>query len=304
MKRGLKRYNSATVKAGVILTACLAISGPALGSVLDRPFLRVSSIVIVMGGTDFANNGGNAPFAVDFNVLDNVSSGVAAPDIIGVDGVTMTFDSEFSAIDDGEGAGYEFEITGAVSGGEFTSNEPQYALDANDSYSAFEIDEDTDMTLNLRDRATQFLVVSNTQFDIYAQATDLVATGDFSSLGYENISYDLAIETTGGSGAWQWGQQAQDPSIGGLGTLGLIDDLGDISASFTKVFDGGRRTAAQRGTLLQQAVSFESRYSLQSTSLLGTGLLGGAATPDISDYDLSMGAGELGATVTYTVYTP
>ena len=65
-----------------------------------------------------------------------------------------------------------------------------------------------------------------------------------------------------------------------------------MSAGPTKVFDGGRRTARLRGTLLQQAVSFQSHYTL----------VGAGAT--VNNYDLSMGAGALGATVTYTVYTP
>jgi len=304
MGRRLKRLCAPALAAGSTLAALMAVSAPAYASAIDRPFLRVSSMVILIGASDFSNNGGEAPVAVDFNVLDNVSSGTAAPDIIGVDGVTTNFNTgRFNATEDGSGSGYEFEINDAVSGGAFTSSGPHQTLDENDSYSAFEIDEDTDLSVNLGNRASRFLVVSNVPFDIYAQADDLTATGDFSGLTLANINYRLRVQRTGGSGVWRWGQRAQNPSTGGLGTIAAINDLGDMSAGFTKVFDGGRRTAAQRGTLLQQAVSFQSRYRLQSTNPLGLPLLPGAL-PDLANYDLSMGAGELGATVTYTVYTP
>jgi len=305
MKQCLKRLFISAPLAGLALAALTAAAAPAHASAIDRPFVRVSSMVIVIGASDFSNNNGEAPVAVDFNVLDNVASGTAAPDIIGVDGVTTNYNTgRFNATEDGSGSGYEFEIDGAVAGGQFSSTGPHQTLDENDSYSAFEIDEDTDIGLNNGGRASRFLVVSNTQFDIYAQATDLVATGAFSSLSYDNIGYSLRVQRTGGRGVWRWGQQAQNPSTGGVGPVGTVNDLGDMSAAFTKVFDGGRRTAARRGTLLQQAVGFQSRYRLQSTGALGLGLIGGADAPDIDNYDLSMGAGELGATVTYTVYTP
>ena len=294
MGLGFRRYKSAAMKVGALLATCAAISLPALGAALDRPFIRVSSIVILMGANDFSDNGGEALFAVDFNVLDNVPSGTAAPDIIGLDGVTMNYNTgRFNAAESGIGSGYEFEITDPVSGGTFTSAGPHQTLDENDSYSAFEIDDTTSVDLTLGNRASRFLVVSNTQFDIYAQASNLVATGDFSALDYSNIGYRLRVQRRGGGGAWRWGERAQNPTTGGTGIVNAVNDLGDMSSGFTKVFDGGRRTAAQRGTLLQQAVSFQSRYNLQGVGALGLG-----------NYDLSMGAGELGATVTYTVYTP
>lgn len=269
----------------------------ALASVIDRPFLRAASVVILIGGSDFSNNSGEAPVAVDFTLLDNVSSGVAAPDIIGVDGVTTNFNSgQFNATESGESSGYEFEILDPVTGGAFNSAGPHQTLDANDSYTAFTMDDSTDVGLVTGNRASRFLVVSNTDFDIYAQASDLVNTDSFSSLGYANIGYRLRVQTTGGgSTVWQWGQSAQDPSVGGSGVDATVNDLGDMDSGFVKVFDGGRRTALSTGTLLQQAVAFQSRYRLRGA---------GAVAADLNDYDLSMGFGELGATVTYTVYTP
>lgn len=282
-----------------VAVACimLAMSGQNLAaSVIDRPFIRAQSIVILIGGNDFSNNGGEAPFAVDFYLLDNVSSGTAAPDIIGADGVTVNYNTgQYNASEDGSESGYEFEIIDPVAGGTFTSVGPHQTLDANDSYSAFTMDNDTDIELNTGNRASRFLVVSNTAFDIYAQASDLVATSAFSSLTLGNIGYALRHQTTGGSGQWRWGENAQNPAVGGSGVISSISNLGHMSAGFTKVFDGGRRTAARRGDLLEQAVGFQSRYRLRAT---------GGLTGELNDYDLSMGRGEIGATVTYTVYTP
>ncbi len=266
-------------------------------SAADKPFFRAASIVIVIGGSDFSNNSGQAPVAYDFNILDNVPSGTAANDIIGADGVTINFNSgQFNPSENGTGSGYEFEIIDPTSGGAFNSVGPHQTLDANDSYTAFGMDNDTDVQVDTGNRASQFLVVSNSAFDIYAQATDLVNTGGFSTLGYANIGYGLRVRPTGGNGTpWQWGQRAQNPSNGGSGIIGAVNDLGDMSAGFTKVFDGGRRTAATRGSLLQQAVSFQSRYRIRAS---------GGVTAALNNYDLSMGQGELGATVTYTIYTP
>ena len=78
------------------------------------------------------------------------------------------------------------------------------------------------------------------------------------------------------------------------GIDGSLNDLGDMSAGPTKLFGGGRRTARFRGTLLEQAVSFNIRYSLS----------GAADAEDDEAYDFSMGVGTIGADVVYTVYTP
>jgi len=270
-----------------LLTGSLASAGS-----VDRPFLRASAIVVVMGGNDFSEDGGTAPFAIDFNLL-NSASGTAANDIIGADGVAMNFNTgQWNAISNGTDSGYEYDIVDPTSGGAFISAGPHQTLDANDAYTEFGLDDDTTIDLRTGNRASQFLVASNAPFDIYAQASDLVATGDFSTYDYSNIRYTLRVRVTGGSGIWRHGVRAQNPSTGGSGIVTAVNRLNLMSAGPTKVFDGGRRTARNRGTLLQQAVGFRSSYRLRGA---------GAA---VNNYDLSMGAGALGATVTYTVYTP
>ncbi len=267
----------------------LVLSVTSSAGTVDRPFFRAQSIVVILGGDDFSENGGTALFAVDFNLLDS-ASGTLANDIIAADGVTTNYNTgQFNAISNGTDSGYEFEIIDPVSGGVFTSVGPHQTLDANDSYSEFELDNTTGIDLVTGRRSSQFLVASNAAFDIYAQATDLVASGDFSAYDYSNIRYRLRLTV---AVAGRHGANAQNPSNGGSGIITSINRLNLMSAAPTKVFDGGRRTAASRGSLLDHAVSFRSRYNLTGA---------GAA---INNYDLSMGAGALGATVTYTVYTP
>lgn len=271
-----------------VLFAC-GSSNFAHAGTIDRPFLRAQSVVVVMGGDDFSEDGGTALYAVDFNLLDSVS-GTAANDIIAADGVTMNYNTgQFNAVSNGTDSGYEYDIIDPVSGGAFTSVGPHQTLDANDSYSEFELDDTTDIDLVTGGRSSQFLVASNAAFDLYAQASDLVATGDFSSYDYSNIRYRLRLTVAVGG---RHGANAQNPATGGSGIDNSINRLNLMSAGPTKVFDGGRRTAASRGSLLDHAVSFRSRYNLRGA---------GAA---VNNYDLSMGAGALGATVTYTIYTP
>lgn len=278
---------------GGVVGAVGLIGMNAIAATLDRPFFRAKSVVIVIAASDFSENGGVAPVAVDFNLLDNVSPASPAEDIIGVNGATINFNTgQYNASSDGSGAGFEFDIVNQTSGGAFTSTGPHQTLDENDSYTAFGLDDNTNIELVGGGRASRFLVASNAPFDIYAQATDLVATGDFSSLDYTNIRYRFRMQVTGGSGVWRWGQAAQSPATGGSGTIGGFLTLDNLSAGPTKVFDGGRKTARIPGTLLQHAVGFQSRYNLRRA--------GGI----VNNYDFSMGTGELGATVTYTIYTP
>jgi len=278
-----------TIGKTTICVLSLALCPNAIAGMLDRPFLRAQSVVIVMGGDDFSENGGTALFAVDFNLLTS-ASGTAANDIIAADGVTTNYNTgQFNAVSNGTDSGYEFDILNPVSGGVFTSVGPHQTLDANDSYSEFELDTNTDIDIVTGNRSSQFLVASNAAFDIYAQASNLVATGDFSIYDYSNIRYRLRLRV---ARAGRHGANAQDPSTGGTGIVNSVNRLSSMSAAPTKVFDGGRRTAASRGSLLDHAVSFQSRYRLRGA---------GAA---INNYDFSMGAGALGATVTYTIYTP
>ena len=68
--------------------------------------------------------------------------------------------------------------------------------------------------------------------------------------------------------------------------------LDDLDGAPIKVFDGGRRTASAPGSIMQHAVSFQSRYNLRGSAITG------------NNYDFSMGVGSVSADITYTIYTP
>lgn len=289
-----------TLRLRHIAAACLPLASlfsvPAFAAAADRPFFRAQSIVIVIGATEDEANGGVAPVAVDFNLLTPASSGNAAPDIIGVNGFVFNSNSGFDAGHDFSGGATRLDIDDETSGGSFSNGsgtDVDY-LDASDSLSTFGLDGDTDVDTRAMRNVSRFLVVSNAAFDMFAQASNLTRTDDFTALDYENIGFRALINRSGGSGVGAWGSKAQNPAIGGSGIDTGLNDLGDFSAGPTKLFDGGRRTARFRGTLLEQAVSFNIRYTLSETADAGT----------TNAYDLSMGAGSIGADMTYTVYTP
>ncbi len=287
------------------LGLCLCLSQPVSADVVDRPFLRTGPVVVVFGASDYLEDGGTAPIVGDFLLLDDAStggSGQAGSDLITGDLRPINYNgNRFNPINSPEEAGFEYTITDPTFGGAFNSAGPHQTLDGNDSYDAFGLDETTDITRQGGGgRASRFFVASNAPFDIFAQATNLTNTGGFSSLGYENIRFRFRMQTSGGGGANRWGAAAQDPSVGGSGVVlgafgGPLTTLDDIaSASPVKIYDGGRRTAASRGNILEQAVGFQARYNLRRA--------GAAASANA--FDFSLGTGTLAADVTYTIYSP
>jgi len=278
-----------------ILLGCAVIPAFLLqadAAVIDRPFFRANALVIVFSGGDFVESNGEAPLAHDFVLLDNVASGTEGNDLITQDGVPVNF--PFDPISDGTTAGWPFQITGQTFGGVYENNPSFQVLDANDSYTAFGIDNSTDIDLlGTQVRFAFFFVASNTAFDIYAEASNLVTSGDFTDLGFENIGYQL-FELSPASATI--GQRSQLASVGGqgviLGSNATGFSLNDISGGKTKVFDGGRRTARIPGSIAQQSIGFASLYRLRGSPITG------------ANYDFSLGTGILSADVTYTVFAP
>ncbi|MEP3768063.1 MAG: hypothetical protein ABJM44_14920, partial [Marinomonas sp.] len=262
----------------------------------DRPFFNARALVVVIAATEDEANGGEAPFVVDFALLDSVASGTAATDLIAADGFVFNSNSGFDPGHDFSGGATRIDINDELSGGNFGNpggGDIDF-LEATDTLSAFELDGATDLNTRQARNVSRFLVASNVAFDIFVESTDLTRTGDFTDLDYENIGFRALLNRSGGSGAGRWGDNAQNPAIGGGGIDDTINDLGDMSAGPVKLFDGGRRTARFPGTLLEQAVSFNIRYSLS----------GGPDASTVNDYDLSLGSGTIGAEVSYTVYAP
>lgn len=278
----------------VILT--LSVQG-AYADVIDRPYFKANSLVIVFGADDFEDNGGVAPVVFDFVTLDSLGSGVEGNDLIAADGRSINYNTNrYNPIQSGDNSGWEFQVNDATSGGTFNSSASHQTLDANDSYTAFGLDDATDIDLlGNSNRASRFFVASNTAFDIYGQADNFAATGDFAGLDYTNIRFRLRYNVSGGGGINRWGQSAQDPAVGASGVvLGQNNGftLDDMAGAPVKVFDGGRKTARTRGSIMQQAIGFQSRYNLRGAGITG------------NNYDLSMGVGSISADITYTIYTP
>lgn len=278
--------------AGLMTPAFMTASA----SVLDRPFFNARALVVVIGATEDETNGGTAPFVVDFALLDQTPSGTEAFDLISGDGFVVNANSGFDPGHDFSGGATRIDINGEISGGNFGNpggGDIDY-LEATDTLSAFELDEATDINVRQARNVSRFLVASNVPFDIFVESSDLTRSGDFTALDYENIGFRALINRTGGSGVGRWGVNAQNPAIGGNGIDDTLNDLGDFSSSPVKLFDGGRRTARVPGTLLEQAVSFNIRYSLNANADGGVD----------NDYDFALGSGTIGAEVSYTVYAP
>jgi len=268
--------------------AAIVTASTAYASILDRPFFQVLGVVIVWGADGMD---GSAPIASDF-VLLTPASGSAGADLIGANGATV-ITGTLDAIDaDGinPSATAANPVDNASSGGVFT-DDGSGILDAADSLSAFGIDATTDVDSGMtNEHLSSFYVASNAAFDIFAQSSNVVSTGDFTTLDEGDISYAMALTTSGTDGGLTFGGNAQTPATGGTGYVTTVNDLGDMTSA-TKVFDGGRRTAASRGSLVAQSVRFDNTYTLQ---LNGT----------TDGYDLSMGVGTIRADVTYTIYVP
>ena len=266
----------------------LVTASTAYASILDRPFFQVLGVVIVWGADGMD---GTAPVASDF-VLLTPTSGSAGADLIGASGATVVTGT-LDAIDaDGinPGATASNPVENATSGGTFT-DDGSGILDAADSLTAFGIDSSTDVDSGMtNEHLSSFYVASNAAFDIFAQSSNVVSTGDFTTLDEGDISYAMALTTSGTDGGLTFGSNAQSPATGGSGYITTVNDLGDMTSA-TKVFDGGQRTAASRGSLVAQSVRFDNTYTLQ---LNGT----------TDGYDLSMGVGTIRADVTYTIYVP
>jgi hypothetical protein len=265
------------------IAAAMSMPATSQASVIDHPFFRVLGVVIVWG-TDTA--AGTLPIASDF-VLMNGTSGSAGDDLIAAD-VRAVITGQLNGAPVTNANGALFSINNAVgAGGVLTDNGTASFLDAADSLTAFQLDGTTDIDFSNNQVKHSFYVASNTAFDIKAVASSLVTTGNFTTLGLEDIGFSLAVSTSGADGGITWGAQAQDPSTGGTGVIAAVVDLDDISAS-TQVFDGGQRTAASTGTIVSQSVRFDATYKLGATT----------------GYDLSMGIGLIEADVTYTIFVP
>ena len=272
--------------------AALMTASSAYASIIDRPFFQVLGVVVVWGADGVETD--NAPVVSDF-VLLTPASGSAGADLIAADGGTVITGTLLAVKDgvvnvDGTTAAVN-PVSGGADNGTFTDGGTAGVLDAADTLTAFGIDANSDVGAGMvQEHNSSFYVASNAVFDIYAQASNFAATGDFNAgstlLDESNISFSMGMTLSGDDGlAFGANAVTSNPGTFPAG----VDDLSDMSSA-VKVFDGTSRTALTRGNLASQSVRFDNTYTLDD----GTGL----------GYDLSMGSGTVQADVTYTIYVP
>ena len=77
-----------------MLCASAIVPSTVSASVIDKPYFKANSIVIVFGADDFEENGGVAPVVYDFYLLDDATPDTEALDLIGADGRTINYNTQ------------------------------------------------------------------------------------------------------------------------------------------------------------------------------------------------------------------
>lgn len=280
MKRGqLLEILTRTGAAGT----CIVLAGGALtasANMLDNPRFEVMGMVVVWA----ANADSTAPVVSDFAI--GTSSGPI--DLIAEDGftvVTGTLDPASEA-ENGE----SFRIRRSNRGNFRTDTNGDRRLTGDDQFAPFGFNGAATTDIETPGQRSQinssFYVASNTPFNIEAVATLPSGAPDPDAL--DNIRYRVRTSLTGTDSGLTFGAAAQLPHTGGTngGVRNGFRPLARISTP-TDVFTGNQRTAARRGTIVEQSVRFDLAYRYRT-----------------ENYDLSQGVVDSVATVTYTVYVP
>lgn len=274
------------LKKALLAGAALAFAGamPSQASIVDNPHFKVLGLVIVWG----ADSSGGAPIASDF-VIDTGSGTTAATsgdsDLISTD-VHTVLTGSLTPVAGSEAGAFSVTTLDAVLDGGGNPvldglGNPTFSsgvIDASSAFSAFSLNDDTDIAAD--GISSSFYVASNTAFAIDATAS---VVGTPVNFALADVGFDMTVTDDDSDDATSFGSRAQDPG----GSFSSHDDLGDLAAG-VNVFTGAQRTAASRGSIMQQSVRFDVEY-----------MLGGS-----DGYDLSMGDGEIEADVTYTVFVP
>ncbi len=273
----------------VLLFAFLAGRAPIAADIQDNPHFNVLGAVIVWS----ADTVGNAPVAADF-IIDTGTGGTAATsgdtDLIAGDQFTVVTGSLVSTNmpppPTGTGA-IPFVIDNTTSGQINTDTNGDGIVAADDSFSAFGLQSNTNLRVTGVQSRTSFYVASNTPFSIDAETQPPTSGLNFALLILTNL--DMAVTRSGDDGL-AFGSAAQYPhSAGPNGGITANTNLYSLIGGQT-VFTGDQRTASTPGTLAEQSVRFDNTYSISAASLTG--------------YDLSLGTFDFTVQVVYTVFVP
>lgn len=251
-------------------------AAPANASIIDNPHFKVLGLVIVWG----ADASGSAPMVSDF-IIDSDNSGTSADADLIASNVHTVVTGSLTPTPTSLAGASPFSITDGTSELFSSDSNSDGFLDATDSFTAFAIDGDTDITTSDMVFNSSFYVASNTAFNIEAQASAAVSD----NFVLADVGYALGVTADNTGDATAFGANAQVPGtvVGGINSLDDLDNAAPVD-----VFTGSQRTAASPGSIIQQSVRFDATYTLGGTT----------------GYDLSMGAGEIEADVVYTVYVP
>jgi len=283
MKAAFKSRISINAAAVAAALECLFAAVVSSAAVTDRVYFSAAPMVLV-----WAKDASGNPAVVSDFVLLTTASGTAGADLMGANVIPVIAGS-MTAVPQAPSGSSLLTISSPAAapagGGSWTNAGTVGVLDAADSFTAFGLSATTTLGFATGPQRHSFYVASNTAFDIFAKTGTAAYTGNFTALNVPltAVTWNMSIATSGTDGNVTWGGgAAQDPSPGGSG-VAAATNLAAFSSA-TKVFGGGRRTAAGAGSIKAQSVRFTAQYRL--------------------NYEFSMGAGSVSVPVTYTVYTP
>ena len=267
------RIAAATASVGLCATL------PSLGSVIDRPILKVDGVVIVWG----ADNTSTTPIASEFIIED----GGASTDLIAGDVFTV-LTGTLDALDEtyANDAGATLRIRRIANGpNQDTRANGDRVTDASDSFTAFELDATTDVRTIRSEIESSFYVASNKAFSIDAVSS---AVGDPADLNL--IRLRMRITRSGSDAGLAFGGSAQYPHSTNTNRAGVQHNnyrrLSLMTGGYN-IFNGNRRTALSAGNIADQSVRFDQTYRWNTGNI-----------------DLADGVFDVEAEVEYTIYIP
>lgn len=290
-KTGPKAYlmEREVMKLRKLLAATTVLAGasmvPGHAAIVDNPHFKVLGLVIVWGADGYEGTG-TAPVVSDFIIDSGTGTSAATSgdtDLIGGDDVYTVVTGSLTPTSDSAASASAFDVFDG------SNNEIASTSDAA-NFAKFDVTDAT-VAIDGGEIESSFYVASNVAFGIDGDADVATTDGDFT---LNNIGFDMTVTRTGTDGSITFGDNAQFPhSAGADGGFDALTTLADIETA-ASVFRGDQRTAASRGTIASQSVRFDTTYTLGNWD-------GTSFTPG---YDLSTGAGEIEANVTYTVFVP
>lgn len=160
-------------------------------------------------------------------------------------------------------------------------------LDVGDSFGGvFSMNSQTDIALDGPGKAYShsfFITSRNTKFSLKAIASIANSTQDFSNtLSLNDIKIDAEFTKRGNDVGFRYGRRALSNNIT---VLSDVDDLGDLQASPTKMFEFNRFSGIRHrnGDINDQTIRLDFLYTMP-------------------DYDMSMGIGSLNIDMVFDLY--